>query len=82
MKCTLPPNVRRLIIYDEYPDLSMLDGFAQKEKVSISSTWDEVIAVLKNAHPQEARVAVYPSSDIQYCSSNPGSKALGMGAEE
>jgi nickel-dependent lactate racemase len=82
MKCTLPSNVRRLIIFDQYPDLSMVDGFVQKEKVTIQSKWEEVLAILQKAHPGEARVAVYPSSDIQYCSTNPGSKALGMGAED
>lgn len=82
MKCNLPPNVRHLIIFDEYPDLTMLDGFVQKEKVSLLSRWEDVLDLLKKEHPGKARVAVYPSSDIQYCSSNPGSKALGMGAEE
>ncbi len=81
MKCNLPPNINHLIIFNEYPDLTMLDGFVQKEKVSLLSSWEEVLHVLKRSHPGKAQVAVYPSSDIQYCSSNLGSKALSMAEE-
>ncbi len=72
MRCGLPRNVERLIIFSQYPDLTMYGYFAQPEKVKIVSDWGEVLRSL----PSKAKVAVYPNADIQYCSQAPGSKVL------
>jgi nickel-dependent lactate racemase len=76
MQCGLGPTVRRLIIYNEYPDLTVFSLFAQPEKVQVVSKWDQVLWLLKQSHPNKATVAVYPNSDIQYCLTASGSKSL------
>jgi lactate racemase len=65
-KRVFPPQVRRLIIYNEYPDLTVLGYFDQPEKVVLLSRWDDVLALLEKSYPESARVAVYPNADIQY----------------
>jgi hypothetical protein len=76
MQCGLSPSVRQLIIFSEYPDLTIYNYFAQPEKVKVMSNWDEVVALLKKSHPGRAAVAIYPNADIQYCSTSSGSKVL------
>jgi lactate racemase len=76
MLCRLGSNIKRLIIYTEYPDLTIYGLFAQPEKVKVVCQWDEVLSLLRQSHPGQASVAVYPNSDIQYCSSASGSKSL------
>ncbi len=76
MQCGLPSNVSRLIIYNEYPDLTLYGLFSQPERVVIISEWKEVLALLKESHGRETQAAVYPNADIQYSSAGPGSKAL------
>ena len=70
------PNVNRLIIFNEYPDQTIFGYFAHPEKVVLISKWDEVLNLLKISHPGKAEVAVYPNADVQYCSTNTGSKVL------
>jgi lactate racemase len=81
MQCGLAPNIQRLIIYNEYPDLTIYGFFANPEKVNLISDWDGVIARLQKTHPGKAKVAVYPNADIQYCSSSKGSKVLSFNAK-
>lgn len=76
MQCFLPERVTRLIIYNEYPDLTIFGYFAQPEKVLVLTKWSEVTALLEKEHPGQTAVAVYPNADIQYCSSNSGSSVL------
>jgi nickel-dependent lactate racemase len=76
MRCSLADNVNRLIVYTQYPDLTLYGYFSQPEKVTILSNWDEALALLKKSHPGFARVAVYPNADIQYCSTASGSNVL------
>jgi nickel-dependent lactate racemase len=76
MQCGLADNIRRLIIYNEYPDLTIYGFFANPEKVQVISKWDEVLELLRKKYPGSAKVAVYPNADIQYCSTNKGSKVL------
>lgn len=76
MRVTLAPHVNRLIIYNEYPDLTLYDYFTNPEKVMILSRWEEVLALLEKAYPADAEVAVYPAADIQYSAVNSGSKFL------
>ena len=59
-------NVNRVIIYSEYPEVRILDHFVEREKVILTSDWDRVIGLLEKSHKPDAKVAVYPSADIQY----------------
>jgi hypothetical protein len=63
----LPPRVERLIILNEYPDLTAPGYFSPAEKVVIAHRWDEVLRLLEERHGSVAKVAVYPSAEIQYC---------------
>ncbi len=62
----LPLQVRKLIIYTEFPELRILDRYIDKERVLLMSDWEQVIGLLKKTHGSGTKVAVYPSADIQY----------------
>ncbi len=76
MQCALPERVKRLIIFNQYPDLTIFGYFAQPEKVLLLTKWDEVTALLEKEHPGQTSVAVYPNADIQFSSRNSGSSIL------
>lgn len=76
MQCGLAPNIKRLIIFNEYPDLTIYGYFANPEKVAVITTWDAVLALLGASYKVDAKVAVYPNSDIQYSVNSPGSNVL------
>ena len=76
MQCGLAPNVNRLIIYSEYPDLTIYGYFANPENVLVLSKWDDVLNELARSRDGTIKVAVYPNADIQYYSANKGSKVL------
>lgn len=63
----LPPQVERLIVFNRYPDLTGAGYFSPAEKVLMVDRWDEVLRLLTERHGGGARVAVYPSAEIQYC---------------
>jgi len=63
---TIPPHVNHFILYTEYPELRSVDHFPQKDKVLLMSNWQEVTRLLEQFHGATAKVAVYPSADIQY----------------
>ncbi len=56
--------VIRTIVYTKYPDLSTKPMFGNV--THYVETWEEVLQVLKERHGAEAKVAVYPNSEIQY----------------
>lgn len=60
------PNINRVIIYSEYPEVRILDHFVEKDKVILTSNWSFIINLLEKSHKPDAKVAVYPSADIQY----------------
>ncbi len=62
-----PPNVNKLILFSEYPELSSKGFLENSDKVVMAFDWQEVLELLGEDHKSGARVAVYPSSDIQYC---------------
>jgi len=62
-----PPNVNRLIVFSEYPELSSKKYLEDTDKVVLVHDWEEVLKLLGENHKSGAKVAVYPSSDIQYC---------------
>jgi len=61
-----PPQVNRVIIYGEYPELSFRDYLEDADKVVLMHDWDDVLKMLKERHGPGAKVAVYPNADIQY----------------
>lgn len=62
-----PPNVNRLIVFSEYPELSSQRYLEATDRVYMMHDWNRVLKLLKDSHRPEAKVAVYPNSDIQYC---------------
>lgn len=67
LRSKLPPKVNRLIIYNEYPELASRRYLEDTEKVIMTDSWAEVLNLLKEKHGPGTKVAVYPNSDIQYC---------------
>ncbi|MBI4320898.1 MAG: DUF2088 domain-containing protein [Chloroflexi bacterium] len=66
MRFPVPPKVRRLIVYSEYPDLAGTGPFDDPSRVVMLDNWDRVIEVLRESYGDNAAVAVYPSADIHY----------------
>ncbi|MFC1989176.1 lactate racemase domain-containing protein [Chloroflexota bacterium] len=62
----IPKRVNHVIIYSEYPDLAGEGYIEDSEKVLFVNDWDVVLRTLQEFHGVEARVAVFPSADIQY----------------
>ena len=56
--------VIRTIVLTEYPDLSTKPMFSNV--THYVRTWEEVLEILEERHGAEAKVAVYPNSEIQY----------------
>lgn len=54
------------MIYTEYPEVRALNWFPNREKVLLTDNWDQIVRALENTHGAGAKVAVYPSADIQY----------------
>jgi nickel-dependent lactate racemase len=63
----LPPHVERLIVFNEYKDLTAAGFFAPSEKVIMLDRWDDVVRVLAERRSDGAKVAIYSSAEIQYC---------------
>jgi len=66
LQIKLPPNVHHLIVFNEYPDLTVMGYFADPDKVLLMSRWDDVLQLLQKLHGDNAGVAVYPNAEIQY----------------
>jgi nickel-dependent lactate racemase len=66
LRMKVPPNVNRLIIYNEYPELASRYYLEDTDRVVMTDDWAEVIRLLKERHGSQAKVAVYPDADIQY----------------
>jgi nickel-dependent lactate racemase len=62
----LPPRLNHLIIFTEYPDIACKGYILESNKVLLLNKWDDVLQTLQSFHGAKARVAVYPSADIQY----------------
>jgi nickel-dependent lactate racemase len=63
----VPPNVKRLIFFNEYPDLTVRHYLEDTDRVIMLDDWAEVLKLLKQSHGEHAKVAIYPNADIQYC---------------
>ena len=69
LQMKVPRNVNRLIIYNEYPELASRNYLEDTDRVVMLSVWADVITLLKQYQRNQAKVAVYPNADIQYCPS-------------
>ncbi len=63
----IPGRVNRLIIYSEYPDVKHKGWIEESDKILMFDRWDDVLRVLQESHGTDARVVVFPNSEIQYC---------------
>jgi len=64
----IPPNIKKVIVFTEYPDLAGRGWFAKSEKIMFINKWSDVLKVLADDYPATATVAVFPNSEIQYVS--------------
>jgi nickel-dependent lactate racemase len=67
LRMKIPDNVKRLIIYNEYPELASRYYLENTEKVIMTDDWADVLKLLEERHGPGTKVAVYPNADIQYC---------------
>ena len=63
----VPPYVKHLIVYTEYPDLASRSRFGEMDRVLFLHKWDDVLQALQESHGEDAKVGVYPNAEIQYC---------------
>jgi nickel-dependent lactate racemase len=63
----IPAHVNHVIYYSEFPEARAADRFAEADrgKVLLMHNWTDVILKLKEFHGDSAKVAVFPSADIQ-----------------
>jgi nickel-dependent lactate racemase len=66
LQMQVPPHVKRLIIFSEYPELAARHYLEDTNRVVMLSDWADVVKLLKESHGDRAKVAVYPNADIQY----------------
>ncbi len=66
LQIKLPPHVRHLIIYNEYPDITSTGYYEDADRILLVPKWDDVLELLQKFHGAKAEVAVYPNAEIQY----------------
>jgi len=66
MSRSIAPQINHYVFYNEYPAKNSIINVEPKEKALLLGKWDEVVQALVDFHGDNARVAVYPSADIQY----------------
>ena len=59
------PNAGRILVFSSYLSKTDLDRFGPSDQVVGCETWQETLSHLKSAHPNNAKVAVFPYSAIQ-----------------
>jgi lactate racemase len=62
----VPNFVKQIIIYTEYPDLASIGWYGNQDKITFAYKWADVLKMLEKDYPASAKVAVFPSSEIQY----------------
>ena len=65
-RARVPQHVNRVCIFSEYPDLTGRDYIEESDKVFFVDKWDDVLEAFRDSYGTGAKVAVYPSADIQY----------------
>jgi len=63
----VPQYINHLIIYSEYPDVKHKGWIQESDRILLLNSWDEVLEILQKNHGTEAKVAIYPAAEIQYC---------------
>ena len=58
--------MKKLIVMAPYPDRTSLDLICHPDDAVTVKTWPEVLAILENDFPAQARVAVVPDGTMQY----------------
>ncbi|MFC1998295.1 lactate racemase domain-containing protein [Chloroflexota bacterium] len=66
MRRPIAPQINHYIFYSQYPTKTSVINVEPKEKALLMSRWDDVVNALLEYHGDHARVAVYPSADLQY----------------
>jgi nickel-dependent lactate racemase len=66
LQMQVPPNVHRLIIYNEYTELASRNYLQDTDRVIMTDDWSKVLELLQKSHGNQAKAAVYPNADIQY----------------
>jgi nickel-dependent lactate racemase len=64
-QCTIPPNVKNIISFTEYPHRGS-SWFEEHEKIIYMSKWEEVLKTLQDKHKAGTRVAVIADATNQY----------------
>jgi len=62
----LPEGVRRMVVFNPYPEAASRRFFRCVENQTHVTTWEEVLDLLTTWHPNGARVVVYPDLTLQY----------------
>jgi nickel-dependent lactate racemase len=62
----VPHVMKKLIVLSPYPDRTSLDLICHQDDAVIVKTWPEVLAILEQDYPSEARVAVIQDGTMQY----------------
>jgi nickel-dependent lactate racemase len=65
-RSAIPPHIKKVIVFTEYPDLAERGWFASSDKIMFLHKWRDVMKVLEADYPAAASVAVFPNSEIQY----------------
>ena len=65
-RASLPPNVKRLIVFTTYIDKAGGDWLAIPESIVWAKTWPAVLERLTKTHGDSARVAIVPDATMQY----------------
>ncbi len=61
----IPPTLE-CVVMSAYPDRNMCDLFAPIKSVRLTDDWDQTLGLLRERHPDGARVAVVPDGTMQY----------------
>jgi lactate racemase len=64
-QCPVPPNIKNVIIYNEYPH-SGSSWFADDPRTVYHNRWEDVLKLLQDKHGPGTRVAVIPDATHQY----------------
>jgi hypothetical protein len=55
-----------VVIFSEYPDVAGREYIEESNKVLFTDKWDDVLGTFQELNGTDAKVAVYPSADVQY----------------
>jgi nickel-dependent lactate racemase len=62
----VPSAIKKLIVFNPFPDKTCLDLLCHHDDAIFVKTWPEIIALLEEEYPGQARVAVITDGTTQY----------------